>query len=476
MPRRNTRFTGREDCWARCTSSSSGAEPGAGVVTLLGMSGVGKTQIATEYVYRFGSEYDVVWWVRAGEARHAAPSSWPNSPRHWAWLTGREYGERLRAVRDALRRGDPYGRWLLVLDGADEPDQIADLVPTGPGHVLITSRNREWARAQQQSCSRCRSTTGSSRSPSSPPRARLDGIEADQLAEALEDLPLLLDQTRGLAERLDHSRWTEYIELLRTAASTGRLKVAGGLPVAFQTAWSILLNRLRETAPSRSTCCGCASSSHPGSIPVRLLRDMPPSELPEQLAGLLKRPAAVEQGDQQARPVVRGPAGSQETAADELRVPAGSRSRCTAWSTRSCGRTCRSEEQEYSRVVRQVLAAADPGRPTDPGVAAVRRDRAASGGVGRAGEHRTRRSSGMVLNCLRYIYFSGEYRAGLQDRASVAMRPGRGLLGGPIPGSWDLTHHQANLLRAVGDYARHRGAGPRRLRAAARPSAATATC
>jgi hypothetical protein len=40
-----------------------GAEPGAGVVTLHGR--VGKRQLAAEYVYRFGSEYDVVWWVNA---------------------------------------------------------------------------------------------------------------------------------------------------------------------------------------------------------------------------------------------------------------------------------------------------------------------------------------------------------------------------------------------------------------------------
>jgi hypothetical protein len=42
-----------------------GAGRGAGVVTFHGMSGVGKTQLAAEYVYRFGSEYDVVWWVPA---------------------------------------------------------------------------------------------------------------------------------------------------------------------------------------------------------------------------------------------------------------------------------------------------------------------------------------------------------------------------------------------------------------------------
>ena len=48
------------------------------------------------------------------------------------------------AVLDALRRGEPYDRWLLIFDNADQPDDIRDVIPQGPGHVLITSRNHRW--------------------------------------------------------------------------------------------------------------------------------------------------------------------------------------------------------------------------------------------------------------------------------------------------------------------------------------------
>lgn len=131
VPRRNTRFTGRESLLNEAYHLLTGADPGAGVVTMHGMSGVGKTQLAAEYVYRFGPEYDVVWWVNAESRvtyrRHLAELA----PR-LGLSTGQEYGERLRAVRESLRRGDPYARWLLVLDGADDPNQIWDWSRPGP--------------------------------------------------------------------------------------------------------------------------------------------------------------------------------------------------------------------------------------------------------------------------------------------------------------------------------------------------------
>src|SRR6202040_3536982 len=49
-----------------------------------------------------------------------------------------------RAVLDALRRGEPYSRWLLIFDNADQPEELLPFIPGGPGDVLITSRNHRW--------------------------------------------------------------------------------------------------------------------------------------------------------------------------------------------------------------------------------------------------------------------------------------------------------------------------------------------
>jgi hypothetical protein len=49
-----------------------------------------------------------------------------------------------RDTLNALRRGEPFGRWLLVFDNADQPEDLLDLIPRDRGHVLITSRKHRW--------------------------------------------------------------------------------------------------------------------------------------------------------------------------------------------------------------------------------------------------------------------------------------------------------------------------------------------
>ncbi|MFD7068350.1 FxSxx-COOH system tetratricopeptide repeat protein [Streptomyces sp. NPDC059913] len=444
VPRRNTRFAGREGLLNDAYYLLQGAEQGAGVVTLHGMSGVGKTQLAAEYVYRFGSEYDVVWWVNA-ESRVTYRRLLAELAPQLGLSTGAEYGERLRAVRDSLRRGEPYARWLLIVDAADEPDQIWDLVPTGPGHVLVTSRNPEWGEHnskllevpvydREESVAFIRR-----RAP------RLTEAEADRLASTLEDLPLLLDQTAGWLTDSDLSV-EEYIRLLERGVDQDVVKVSADFPLAFQTAWSILLNKLRETVPESVYLLRLCTFFAPGFIPVRLFREMLHAELPEQIAGLLNDPLlwnkAINQLQQYS--VIR--LESDESGDESLYLH------------RMVHRIVHEDmsdedRREFTDVVRRALAAANPRRPEDtrlwPGYAEV---------VPHLEYSDVLKSNDLavqmlVLNCLHYMHLSGEYNAGIK-LGERAMKEWRTLLGENHSRIWELTRHYANLLRAVGNYQR----------------------
>lgn len=458
VPRRNTRFTGRETLLNNAYQALQEAGRGAGVVTLHGMSGVGKTQLAAEYVYRFGAEYDVVWWVSA-DKRVTCRQKLAELAPALGLSTGVEYGERLRAARDALRRGEPYKRWLLVLDGADEPDQIWDLVPTGPGHVLITARNPEWGEHnsalmevpvydREESVAFIRR-----RAP------RLTHAEADQLAEALEDLPLLLDQTAGWLNDSDMSV-DQYIELLEDGIDQDVVRVSADFPLAFQTGWSILLNKLRETVPESVDLLRLCTFFAPGAIPVRLVRDLPVDTLPEKLRGLVDDPVRWARAINKLRQyaVVRA-AGVGEREVHDSVHDAGLSG--VAGDTLYLHRMVHQivhqdmpaqDHKDFIEVVRRALVAADPGRPTDtrlwPRYAEITPHLKWADVL----KSTDPAMHTLILNCLRYMYLSGEYRAGI-NLGRRALAAWQRLLGETHPRIWDVSYHYANLTRAVGDYA-----------------------
>ncbi|UPZ28979.1 FxSxx-COOH system tetratricopeptide repeat protein [Streptomyces sp. LRE541] len=442
VPERNDRFTGR----LPLLNTVYEALQRDSRVTLHGLSGVGKTQLAAEYAYRFSSGYHVVWWVHAGN-RAAFRQGLADLAPELGLPTGTDYGERLRAVRDALGRGVPYPRWLLVLDGADEPDEIRDLVPTGTGHVLITSCNPDWgtrpgAMVEVSGYDREESVAFIRR------RApRLTEPDSHQLAEALGDLPLVLDQTAGWLEE-SGMPVAEYLEQL-LAGDTDRdtlIQVSADFPMTFRAAWTFLLDKFRETSPDSVQLLRLCTFFAPDAVPVRLLRGTPADGLPPTVARLLTNDVSWDAAVGQLRKysVVRVEHPPQDPSDEFLTVH------------RMVHRTVRHDmtPREYAdcaEVARRVLVGSDPGNPdrtelwrryaelvphlehadllsrTDPDV------------------------QEFVLRCLRYLYVSGEYDTGTRF-AEHALETWQGDQDEHSERLWDLGHHYANLLRAMGAY------------------------
>ncbi|MFD1151390.1 FxSxx-COOH system tetratricopeptide repeat protein, partial [Saccharothrix hoggarensis] len=137
LPPRHPAFVGRDEDLEALRDRFAEAGDERVVVAVNGVPGVGKSELALEYAYRFSSDYAAVWWLSAhdrqsvlsGLAELAVKLRQPGST---------DYGT-LSAL-DRLADDPAYARHLLVYDNADDPDLIADLLPRGAtGHVLITS-------------------------------------------------------------------------------------------------------------------------------------------------------------------------------------------------------------------------------------------------------------------------------------------------------------------------------------------------
>lgn len=273
VPQRNKNFTGREELLAELRRRVE-QTPATAVLpqALHGIGGVGKTQLAIEYAYHFADQYQVVWWVPADQIALVRSTLAALAPR--LGLIGIAPGrveDAVTAVLDALRRGQPYKRWLLVFDNADQPELIREFMPLGPGHVIVTSRNRGWADVVDALEVDVFTREESRRYLKRRVPAIVQG-DADRLADELGDLPLALEQAAALLAQTVMTA-DVYLGLLGEESDRvlGENPKPSDYPLPVAAAWSLSVTRLSEQAPYALELLQRCAFFGPAPIPLELL-------------------------------------------------------------------------------------------------------------------------------------------------------------------------------------------------------------
>ncbi|HLK79215.1 MAG TPA: FxSxx-COOH system tetratricopeptide repeat protein [Streptosporangiaceae bacterium] len=264
MPPRNPGFVGRDDL---LTALREALLTGQHLVVqaVSGMSGVGTTQVTVEYAYRYAGGYDLAWWITAeqpgmiGDQLAALATE--------LGLTGPEASQdtAARAALAELRRRD---RWLLIFDNADSPADLVPWLPSGAGHVLITSRAHGWSEVAVTVAMDVLSRADSV----ALLLGRVPGLaasDANQLAAALGDLPLALAQAASYMA-VTGTSCGDYLELLSTRAAS---LLGEGRPASYSQslagATEIDFHRLRADDPAAAEVVAVCACLAPEPIPAR---------------------------------------------------------------------------------------------------------------------------------------------------------------------------------------------------------------
>jgi tetratricopeptide (TPR) repeat protein len=141
----NPLFVGRDaELQTLARALSSGATTAIAAAT--GLGGIGKTQLATEFVHRYGQFFPGgVFWLSFAEATavpgEIAACGGPgamNLP-NFAALSA---ADQVARVRQEWQQATPR---LLIFDNCEDEDLLTDWRPTSGGcHILLTARRGEW--------------------------------------------------------------------------------------------------------------------------------------------------------------------------------------------------------------------------------------------------------------------------------------------------------------------------------------------
>ncbi|MEA2735086.1 MAG: hypothetical protein QOE14_1537 [Humisphaera sp.] len=283
---RNVHFTGRDDELSDLQRSLASTEPARRVQVICGLGGVGKTQLALEYVYRAKERYKIVWWINADE-----PATLALGYAKLATHIGMHVpeGTSLDDIRHALRRKlNERDDWLLIFDNVAGVDDIKNYLPTDrTGHVLITSRNPNWESIARPFPLR--------------PMKRVDSVQflmhrtgmkkpdtsVGMLAQALGDLPLAMEQAGACIERtrIDFSGYLKRFET-HWAELLGEVKTSGDYPDSVEMTWEISFRQLQEESPQSANLLNLLSYLGPDAIPRSLIK-AGSLTLPEKLANIV---------------------------------------------------------------------------------------------------------------------------------------------------------------------------------------------
>jgi len=246
---------------------------------LSGLGGIGKTQMALEFVYRFRHEYQAIFWVGAETAEtwmadylalaHLFQLPEKDSLNHSLIIT---------AVKRWFRSHDD---WLLVFDNVEDLDLLHKMLPdTSQGHILITTRSQitgalgshialhKMEPAEGALLLLKRAKLLSADAPLETASATVRA-QADTLVELLDGLPLALDQAAAYIEEAG-CRLADYLDLYK-ARRKDLLSIRGTLsshhPDSVATTLSLSLQRVEQASPAAADLLRLCAFLHAEAIP-----------------------------------------------------------------------------------------------------------------------------------------------------------------------------------------------------------------
>ena len=242
-------------------------------MALCGLGGVGKTQIALEYCYRYRSEYNYVFWISAVDQMLVLSGF-----RDIAKIVEVGVFEPKELVKELLKWFRETAGWLLVVDNLDEFSVIQGYLPSTDslGHVLITTRNNDAEGIPAETLEVIPMDLDAAVELLIS-RAKLDVTsavrsEAMRIVEELGGLPLAIEQAAAYVR--DSKSIFKYLDVYRRNRR-GLLSRKPKGNIVYEdtvaTTWRLSFDRLKQISPTSITLIQLFAFLNPDEILIEFL-------------------------------------------------------------------------------------------------------------------------------------------------------------------------------------------------------------
>ena len=285
--RRNLCFTGREAILQNIHTLLAAQQPVAlaQAATLSGLGGIGKTQVAIEYAYRYRLEYRAVFWLAAENSESLMTSV--QQIANLLQFPARESSNQSQ-LGEALRKWlTVHQEWLIIADNVEDPGLLYPLLPSlGTGALLLTTRRQALGKqaevlvlppmSQQEGISLLLRRSGQSRGsafdeslPPELPEVAPIPAGAAELVELLEGLPLALDQAGAYLEETG-CQVSDYVQRYlhqRKQILAYRGMHAGAHPASVATTLQLSVEQVERVHPAAGDLLRLCAFLHAEAIP-----------------------------------------------------------------------------------------------------------------------------------------------------------------------------------------------------------------
>jgi tetratricopeptide (TPR) repeat protein len=290
---RNHLFTGREEILHSLHTSLETSKETALIQAISGLGGIGKTQTAIEYAYRYQDCYTHIIWLN-GESRETIISDVARLAREINTPNCFDQDQNIVA-RGFLTWLETQRNWLLILDNVEDIALARSYLPKGnQGHLLLTTRRQALGGAIQgiflngmneeeggAFLLKRAKQIATDVLPKQIPAKEMQS--AMHLSRVLGGLPLALDQAGGYIERKQCSleRYQQIYEQAheRLLAERGFLEDTTDYKYTVATTWSLSFRQVAQAKHGQAAthllrlCAFLA----PDNIPVPMLEKVPAS-------------------------------------------------------------------------------------------------------------------------------------------------------------------------------------------------------